>query len=130
MNVIATGTSKEFSEKLELLLEDLDVENLEQADERLNSFFEIEDVNDLERVVSCLNAIANGIHFRVIKLWSEYEMWYITDVWVFTYLYCDWKDYEICIEDQYVWFENGADAMIEDVIAYEKEANSLVLSCK
>lgn len=130
MNVVQTENSKEFSEKLELLLEDLDCENIEQADNRLNDLFELETVNDLERVANCLNAMSEWIFFRVSKIWSEYETRYVNDVWIFTHIECDWKTYELCIEDQYVWFENGVEAMIEDVIAYEKEANGLILSCK
>lgn len=89
MNVIQTQNSKEFNDKLELLLEDLDCQNLEQADEKLNSFFELEDVNDLKRVANCLNAMSDWIFFRVSKIWSEYETCYIHDVWVFTHIHCD-----------------------------------------
>ena len=58
MNVVQTENSKEFSQKLELLLDDLDCENIEQADNRLNDLFELETVNDLERVANCLNAMS------------------------------------------------------------------------
>lgn len=117
-----------IKEKIELLLEDLDVETIEQADEKIDLFRQMNETDDLDRIAWCLNSIADWIHFRVDSCRvSDYDRQAnLSRIRVYTYLWQD-KKYEVCIEDDYIWYDHWVECMVEDVIAFEKEADDLVL---
>lgn len=125
-----TEKSKEFSEKLECLFDELDVENLDEAQEKLDHLRSDDGLDDLTEIAWLLNAMAEWIHFRVdscevSNLWQEN----MSRIRVYTYVWED-KRYELCLEDDYTWYDWWIEQMVEDVVALEKEANELVLSIK
>jgi hypothetical protein len=62
-------------EKLKAILYDLDVETIEQADERLDSYLQLNEFDDIDRICGMINACSETLHARKISF-NDYERIY------------------------------------------------------
>lgn len=106
-------------ETLELLYQVYDFTTEEELDQYLLDC-------EVDQFVNLLNEILETCHCNAPRYCGIETDWkQIIDVEIRCFKEFDWKQYEIIIEDQYNWYELGIDWVIDDMIAYEEEAEAL-----
>ena len=108
------------------LLDDIDCENVEQWDDKLNNYLQLNKYDDISRICWMINSCTDIIYTRKITF-RDYDN---LQTWLAIYCWKEfnWTAYEICLEDDYLWYEQWVEQIVKDVIAFEDLDKSFVLS--
>ena len=118
--------TQRYKDKLKDLLDDIDCENVEQWDDKLNNYSQLNEFDDIDRICWIINSCTHILNIRKITFrnYDNLQTW----VAIYSWKEFNWTAYEICLEDDYLWYKQWVEQIVKDMIAFEELNKSFVLS--